>query len=265
MQKIRTDRVLYNIFKNPKKYNLNKDVDKEINDRLHDPNRPNWVVIQITGETGEFKSSVGLAMLKNKIDPTFHAGRVTMEYSVFQEMIKNSEPKQAFMLDEQVFQRGLGSVRIRENMLNIVETLRKRQNSMVLITPREKFISDDACTFTLEPIGFDKETKEVRCLVKKGNYLGFYIVPLLWEDVLWSEYELVKDDFLEVTKSQEYKKFDYDKVAIEILKKMPSEYREKAKKKRISLFVEKNSPNITKEEKDLLVEQIIIMIQTGEA
>lgn len=261
MLRISNDRYLYRIFK--KNIDVTSDVDSEIDQRLGDLDRPNWVVIQITAETGEFKSSAGLEILKTKIDPDFDASRVAMQYSDFEEKIKESSPRQAFLLDEQVFQHGLGSRRLIQNFINVVETLRKRQNSMVLITPKEKYISDDNVTFTFEPCGFDKENKVLRLLVKKHFYIGFYYLKINWGSDLWEKYSLLKEEFLEITAKQNYSKLDYEKQALELIEKMPSEYRDgKTKRKRITLFVEKNSPNITKEERDLLIEQIIIFLES---
>lgn len=252
------DRHLYKIFK--KNIDVTDDVNREIESRIGDSDRPNWVVIQITAETGEFKSSAGLEIIKQKIDPTFSAERVAMQYADFESNIAESKPLQAFLLDEQVFQHGLGSRRLVQNFINIVETLRKRQNSMVLITPKEKYISDDNVTFTLEPCGFDKEHKVLRLLVKKHYYIGFYYLKINWGSDLWNDYSLLKEDFLERTATQNYSKLDYEKKAGELLDKMPREYREgKSIRKRFTLFVEKNSPNITKEERDLLIEQMIIL------
>jgi hypothetical protein len=258
--KVLNDRYLYRVFK--KNIDVTPLIDDEILQRLGDPDRPNWVVIQITAETGEFKSSAGLEILSQKVDKTFSADRVAMQYADFEKKIKNSEPKQAFLLDEQVFQHGVGSRRLVQNFVNIVETLRKRQNSMVLITPKEKYITDDNVTFTFEPCGFDKENKVLRLLVKKNYYIGFYYLPISWGSDLWKEYTKVKDSFLEVATSQNFAKLDYEGLAKEIIGKMSYEEKSgKINKKRVTLFVEKNSPNITKEERDLLIEQIIIFLE----
>jgi len=256
--RVMNDQHLYRIFK--RSIDVTEDVDKEIESRLSDSDRPNWVVIQITAETGEFKSSAGLEIIKQKIDPTFSAERVAMQYAEFEDNIAESKPLQAFLLDEQVFQHGLGSRRLVQNFINIVETLRKRQNSMVLITPKEKHISDDNVTFTLEPCGFDKEHKVLRLLVKKFYYIGFYYLKINWGSDLWEDYSVLKDEFLVRTATQNYSKLDYEKKATDLLGIMPSEYKDgKSKRKRFTLFVEKNSPNITKEERDLLIEQMLIL------
>lgn len=259
-ERIRYDNHLRRIFR--LKPDQSQKFKEEIRSRLGTKERPNWVIIQITGETGEFKSSTGLAITKELIDPTFDTKRVTMEYNEFEEFIQTSKPGQAFMLDEQVFQMGLGSHRIKQNMVNITETLRKRQNSLVLITPKEKYINEEDTTFTLEPCGYDKKTHTVRLLIKKTYPIGFYYQKLLWNSDLWNKYEKLKDAFIDKTRMLKYKKYDYDKQAMKLHKDMPENY--KKKKKRIVLYVEKNSPNITKEERDLLIEQVSILIEQEE-
>ena len=168
IKKIRIDRHLYEVFKRNR--DLTEEINEEINQRMNQKDRPNWVVIQILGGTGGMKSSSGMEIITQKIDPYFNVERISMQYADFEKNIGNSEPRQAFMLDEQVFQRGTGSVRMKENFVNLVETLRKRQNSLVVITPNEKVIGEEHCTFMLEPCGYNKKNKTLRMLVKK-NYL----------------------------------------------------------------------------------------------
>lgn len=258
IKKIRGDIHLYEVFKKNK--DLTPQINEEIYSRLHQNDRPNWVVIQILGATGGMKSSSGMEIINQFIDKTFNVKRISMQFADFENNLANSKPKQAYMLDEQVFQRGTGSLRMKENFINLVETLRKRQNSLVVITPNEKIIGDEHCTFMLEPCGFNKKTKTLRMLVKKTHYLGFYYLKIRWNSELWDEYEELKNDFLEITKSQQYKKFDYEKNAKKLIKTMPESH--KGKIKRIKLHVEQNAPNITKEERDLLVEQIKILQET---
>lgn len=255
IKKIRSDIHLYEVFR--KQTNLTPQINEEMKNRLTTTDRPNWVVVQILGATGGMKSSAGMEIITQFIDPQFTVGRISMQFTDFEENIGKSEPRQAFMLDEQVFQRGTGSLRMKENFINLVETLRKRQNSLVVITPNEKMIGEEHCTFMLEPCGFNKITNTLRLLVKKRHYLGFYYLKIRWNSELWDEYEEMKNDFLEITKSQQYKKFNYLKNAKKLIKTMPPEY--EGKIKRIKLHVEQNAPNITKEERDLLVEQIKIL------
>ena len=255
-ERLRYEKDLQRVFK--KKKDLTPIILKEIEARLHNGEEKNWLVLQVNGETGSKKSSVALAIIKKLVDQEFTAKQITQDYTEFLALLDKSKPRQAFILDEMVFQRGMGSTRIKEELLNLVETLRKRQNSMVFVTPSEKFISDSNVTFTLEPCGFDEETKTVRCLVRKNHrYIGFYYQELLWNDPLWQEYERGKDEFIERTKSQKYKKLDYEELAIEIISKCSEE--DLKNKNRIMLMIEKHARNLTTQERDLLVEQIKIL------
>lgn len=253
------ERDLKRVFK--KQRDLTRYILDEIKERRGEGNGKgikNWTVIQVNGETGSMKSSVAISIMKNLIDETLTSDRITQEYQRFIELLDKSLPGQGFILDELVFQRGMGSTRMKEELLNLVETLRKRQNSMIFVTPTEKFIADANVTFTLEPCGFDKKNKVVRCLVRKNHrYIGFYYQKLLWEEPLWNEYEKGKDAFLEATKSQKYKKIAYEQLAKEIMIGTTPEQIKNAK--RIKLLIEKKGRNMTTEERDLLVEQIKIL------
>ncbi len=243
-----------------KRIDLTPTIQQEVDQRVNDPKRENWIIVQINGETGSIKSGSGIAFALQYLDPNFAAANVTAEYTDFINKLDHSERKQAFILDEMVFQRGIGSMRFRESIINLSETLRKRQNSMIFITPTEKFISDENVTFTLEPCGFDKKNKVMRLLVKKKRYLGFFYLDLkpIWNKKIWKEYSIMKDDFIERSKSQQYKKFDYEQQAQKMIKDMGDQY--KKSRKTISLYVEKNMSNVTKEERDLLIQQIIIFL-----
>lgn len=244
------------------KKDLTKTIIQDCKERINHKKIKNWVVVQVNGETGSMKSSVLIAFMKEHIDPTFNAERITQEYETFLELLDTSKPKQAFILDELVFQRGMGSTRMKEELLNLTETLRKRQNSMGFATPTEKFISDENVTYTLEPCGFNDKTKTVRCLVRKNNrYIGLFYQKLLWEDEVWQQYEILKDAFLEATKSQKYKKMDYEKKALEIINKCSEQ--ELKNIKRIKLAIQKNAKNLTTQETDLLAEQIKIYKESG--
>jgi len=251
-ERLRYEKDLRRVFK--KKKDITKIIHEEVNERINKKEK-NWVVAQVNGETGSKKSSVAIALMFMFIDPQLTSKQITQEYNEFIALLDKSNPKQGFILDELVFQRGMGSTRIKEELLNLIETLRKRQNSMIFVTPTEKFIADSNVTFTLEPCGFDKKNKTVRCLVRKNHrYIGFYYQKLLWNTKLWKDYEKGKDEFLEATKSQKYKKLDYEQLAMEIIAE--SEHDEIKNNKRIMLQIEKKGKNLTTQERDLLVEQI---------
>lgn len=256
--RLKTESDLRRVFK--KRIDFTNIINKEYEERTKDKKRKNWLLIQITGETGSLKSSVAQT-IATTLQKDFTEKNFAWQYQEFQDKLANSKPKEVFVLDEMVFQRGIGSTRIKEGIINLVETLRKRQNSMIFCTPTEKFIDDDNVTFTLEPMGIDEDTHTVRCLVKKHKYLGFYYVKLDWDNDVWKAYEKLKDTFIEKSSKQEYQKVDYEKLAARLLRKMPSTYGNK--KRRIMLYVEKNAPNMTTQERDLLIEQMLVFMETG--
>ena len=256
-ERIRHDQALRRIFR--KKPDLSQQINDDIQSRLHNSEK-NWVLVQVNGEPGSKKSSIGLTIAKH-IDPGFTAAQVAHEYTDFEEKIKNSKPGQAFVLDEMVFQHGTGSVRMVQNIINLSETLRKRQNHMIFITPTQKFILDDNVNFTLEPMGFDREQKMVRCLVKKNRPLGFAYIPLDWNSQLWEDYELLKDEFIERTANQAYKGLDLERIAQKIISTAEPQYLEN--KKTIKLLVAKQPLNLTIAEKNLVEAEILMQLSQG--
>jgi len=259
-ERLKYEADLRRVFK--KNRDLTETINKDIEARIHNNERKNWVLIQINGETGSMKSSIAISLMKRLIDLSFTAEGITQEYNRFLDLLRNSKPGQGFILDEMVFQHGTGSVRLKDDIVNLAETLRKRMNSMIFVTPSEKFLKDENVTFTLEPCGFDEEKKVVRCLVRKGRYLGFYYVSLLWETALWKEYEKGKDVFIEKSSQGDYEKLPYEALARKILKDIPEAYMKNSK--RLRLYVEKNNPNLTTKEADFLLEQIKIIIEGQE-
>lgn len=265
---------------------LNEAINYEINSRLNGV-IDNFLTILIRGEQGSMKTSTALEFLM-MIDPSFSAENVCFLYDDFNNKLKNSVPKQAFELDEQVWQHGTGSMRIVNDTQSLIETLRKRQNSMVICCTTDKYFPEEVFGFFLETIDtcilgtcpFNMEHHEIRSceqfpakehhisevyvrlgVMKKGHFVGLYIMPINWGNQLWRDYCLKKDLFLEQAKNMEFNKMNYEKAAIELLK-LPESHLY-IKKSQIKLLIEKNKPNLTKEERDLLAEQIK-MIRTEE-
>lgn len=143
-KKVIENKELINIFR--KKIYLNEALDEEINHRINGI-IDNFVTILIVGSQGTIKSSVG----QNKafhIDPSIKADKnIFFVYEAFRNALANSQPKQTFILDEQIFLHGIGSVRIINEVQGIIETLRKRQNSMILIGVEDKYFPEEVFTF----------------------------------------------------------------------------------------------------------------------
>ena len=276
LAKINNHPSLKSLFK--KKVFLNEEIDEEINVRLKG-DIENFITILIIGEQGTIKSSVGQCFAE-KTDPNFKEKNIGFLYESFKNKVSQSKAGQTFILDELVFLHGVGSQRIVEEIQTLIETLRKRKNSMVVICVENKYFSEDIFTFTMETIdkcllGTCKENPElhevricseeheikkayVRLAVKKkGEYIGFYIQEIIWNNKTWLDYAKEKDLFLPKILKQDFRKLEYEKEAKKIIgMKESNEYKTL---KQLKLFLEKHRPNLTVAEKDLLAEQIKII------
>jgi hypothetical protein len=275
--KISEDSSLLRLFRR-KKY-LNEAIEHEISIRKHGV-IDNFLTILLLGEQGTFKSSVALC-LSEMLDDNFKINNVAFLYEQFNNLISNSVPTNAFMLDEQVFLHGVGSIRIINDLQNIIETLRKRQNSMVLVGVEGKYFPEEIFTFVLETIdscilGTCEKNNSlhevrnceyaeannhlcdklyVRLLVKKmGKAIGFYVQKIDWNNKLWLDYLPLKDVFLEKAKNRNFSKLDYEGIARELLQE--PELSGYNKIGDFKLLLEKRFPNLTSEEKRLLARQI---------
>lgn len=265
---------------------INEAIDKEIESRINGV-IDNFFTILIKGEQGTFKTSTLLEFII-KGYPNFSVNNVCFLYDDFNEKLRNSNPKEAFELDEEVWQHGTGSTRIVNDTQSLIETLRKRQNSMGIACTTEKYFPEEIFTFFMETIDtcilgtcpFNNYEHEIRLcdkfsakehhitnvfvrlgVIKKGHFIGLYIMPINWDNDLWKDYCKVKDVFLEQAKNSDFNKMNYEKTAQELLKLPEASLYNK--KGQIKLFIEKNKPNLTREERDLLAEQIKI-IKDGE-
>lgn len=285
--KIRANPTLKDVFK--KKKNITNKIDEEITHRTRGI-LENWLILHVKGATGSLKSSVAMTIGK-KIDRTFNHERIELNYEAFQEKINNSLPLQAFQLDEQIFSHGTGTTRIINDLANLIETLRKRQNSMIIVTPDLKYFPEDKFTYILETIDdtlvatcphnpkpheprtckcyLEKSSKitkaYVRLAVKKEDYyLGFYIVEIDWNNLDWQEYSKKKDEFIELMRQNQVRNHDYEKLARNIINTNDFPIYMKNKKS-LAILIEKHHPNLTTNEQELIIEQIRILQRTGEA
>jgi len=280
--RLEADEKFKQIWRRRRKEIINHEIEQTIHRRLTGIIE-NFVTILIRGFQGSFKSSLGLEFGK-RTDPEFTAEQVAFLYQEFKELLNQSKAGQSFQLDEEVFIHGVGSQRIVEEIQSIIETLRKRKNSMIIVSPQDKYFPEEIFTFVLETIDFCmlgtcKENKElhevrdceqgieetehevkkayVRLVVKKSNiYMGFYIQEINWNDDLWKEYSKKKDVWLEIAKTQEFQKLDYEEEAKKILAR--PETNEYKSKKDLRLLLEKLKPNLTIGEKELLINEIAI-------
>lgn len=276
INKIRKKEGLWRIFK--RKVYRNDEMKNEINSRINGI-IDNFITILVLGEQGTFKSSMTQALMC-EIDLQFNVLRICFLYDGFKTLLNESNPKQAFQLDEQVFLHGTGSIRLLEELQSIIETIRKRMNSLAVVGVEDKYFPEKIFTFVLETVDscilgtcelsdvshevrscacdwreHKIEKLYVRTLVKKQEeYIGFYVQEIDWNNPLWQDYCKIKDDFLELTKTQNFMKLDYERVSNEIMKECGN-YKTT---RDLKLFLEKKFPNLTIDEKDLLARQIKI-------
>jgi len=275
--KINKYSTLKRVFK--RKIYLTEEIKEDIKIRI-EGEIENFVTILIKGEQGTFKSSAGETIAKI-INPDFKAHNFCFDYAEFKEKLSKSDPREVFILDEQVFLHGVGSQRIIEEIQTLIETLRKRQNSMIVISPEEKYFPESIFTYTLETI--DRSTKgvciysnrrheirecvnknhkdmelKVRLAVRKNNeYIGLIVLFPEWNNDVWQAYEENKKIFMSRVLKSDHKKSNYEKLAKQIIKNPQSHFYKTSKQ--LMLLLEKTFPNLTVGEKNLLVEEIKIM------
>jgi hypothetical protein len=274
--KLQRHPTLYQVFKK-KKY-ITEFVKQDIIVRTNGEIE-NFVTIFITGQQGTLKSSIAIEIAM-QYDPTFNVKRICQTYQEFKEAIEQSKPRQWFILDEQVFLHGIGSGRIIDSIQTLIETLRQRQNSMIIISPEKKYFPEDLFTYTIETIdrsiiGECPEQKEphdirtcdykphnniratARTVIKKDKeYIGFYIQEIKWETTIWKDYYKKKIEFNQTILKEDFQKIDYKKIACDVVmnpKSVPYK-----SSKQIMLFLEQNYPNLSVGEKNLLIEEIKI-------
>jgi len=260
---------------------MNDAIDEEIRSKIRGEIE-NFLVILITGDPGTIKSSV-MMQLSKKIQPEFKAWQISFLMEEMKEKINNSQPLLVFPLDEQIFQHGIGIMRLIHEIQNMLETLRIRQNSIIICCVTPKYFDEAVFNFILETIdkcllgtcnknpkkheirtcqycdGKDHEIKEawVRLAIKKGGkYMGLYYQEIEWNSELWKEYMPRKLDFAKKSTNQDYARLDFEKKANELMNLPEAE--EYKNLKQLKLLIEKKIPNLTSEEKELLAQQIKI-------
>lgn len=279
--KIRANQSLREIFK--KKKNITPQINQEIEYRTRGL-LENWQIIHIKGDTGTLKSSTAIELCKI-IDPTFNPNRIQFEYEQFREAINQSQPKDTFQLDEQLFTHGTGTTRIINDLSNIIETLRKRQNSLILVSPELKYFPEEKFTYTLETIDDSitatcpnnqkpHEPRLCKCYMEKNCniqhahvrlavmkeqiYLGFYIIKINWNNPVWKEYTKKKDEFMEAVRQSQIHHHDYKKVAEKIMNHKDYQHYQK-NKKGLRILIEQIYPNLTTTENENITEMIRIL------
>lgn len=249
----------------------------------------NFYTAYIIGQQGTFKTSLAITLAK-KFDPTFSEKRVFFQYEEYREDFKTSNPKETRQLDEQVFQHGMGSSRLLHEIQELIETLRQRQNSLIIVSPDPKYFDEKIFTYTFETIDtaiigtckYDKKNHEVRecqCYYEEKNfpkitecyvraaiktqeqYVGLYISQVEWKNKTFVDYQERKKSFMNDIVQGKKSRPDYESMAREILSKHDTEnYKNK---KQLSLLVQKIKPNLTTGETELVI-TAIMMIRKGD-
>jgi hypothetical protein len=268
---------LYRIFK--KKKNLTKEIDEDIKSRFHQELQ-GFCAILITGSQNSNKS--GLAQeIAMENDPSFNAERIHFLYNSFRKALETAKRGEWYILDENVFISGIGSTNIIQSIQTLVEVIRQAQISVILITPTRKYLPEHIFTHHLETIDRsligrcekNNENHDIRtcqepkhthmdatirsAIIKEGEYVGFYIKKIHWNNKTWQEYQIKKKEFLKQALTEDFQKLSYEEIAKEIINNPKSkEYRTS---KQLMLFLEKEQPNLTVGQKNLLLEQIKII------
>jgi hypothetical protein len=274
--KISNDNNLYRVFKD-KRYCTGM-VDSDIEFRMQG-GEDNWVTLYIIGNTGTFKSSMSQSIALRHDKTGYDVNRICFSYEELQEGIARSAPKEFFTLDDQTFRHGTGSRRVIDGIQTTIETLRKRGNSLTFISPEMKYFEENIFTFVLETIDsallgicpINKKLHEVRecdCYMQKnyvikecyvralvkqnGIYIGFYECPIFWGNILWKEYSIKKDAFIDKVRKQEHNSANYENLAEQLLANPENE--KYKNKKQLTLFVEKTYPYLSIKESELVIE-----------
>ena len=279
--KIRANPSLKSVFKHKK--DITKKIDDDLKQRLNG-SIDNFYTLFIAGTQGSMKSSVGQEIAK-KNDPSFsQETRIAFQYEEHETNFALSQPKQTFILDESTFQFGVGSTRLLSTIQEKIETLRKRQNALIIISPELKYFNENLFTYSLETIDNaltatclvnpkPHEPRNCTCYMNKtcqitkayvrlsvkqqGIYLGFYICPIQWDNPDYIEYENRKQDFMDDIVAGRKKRTDYEEIAKKLME-IP-DIKHYTNQTRLKLFIQKHKPNLTTQETSLTAQAIKII------
>lgn len=267
---------LYKIFK--KKKDLTKEIDEDIKSRFH-KELQGFCAILITGSQNSIKSGMAQEIAMDN-DATFNAERIHFLYNSFRKALEKAKKGEWYILDENVFISGIGSTNIIQSIQTLIEVIRQAQISVILITPTRKYLPEHIFTHHFETIDRsllgkcdkDKTLHDIRtctepkhnhmeatirsAIIREGEYVGFYIKKISWNNKVWQDYQEKKKEFLKQALAEDFEKLSYEETAKEIISNPKSkEYRTS---KQLMLFLEQEYPNLTVGQKSLLVEAIKI-------
>lgn len=225
-------------------------------------NLEDFIVFQILGDPGVGKSGV-LQFFAERwqqmktghgFDPERIGESIAMHYGEFIDIFTEGKPGEFKILDEQARLHGVGSRRIGDDIINLRETCRKNQVSFGVASPTEKMLHVDDVHLTIEVLARDG----TRCLCIYKSYedifLGAFIVTLEWANPTWNAYCVLKDAYIGDAKQLKFRKTNYEEMA-EKVRALP-DYVKGMKKSVVALLLEKNWPNMTTQEKALILTQV---------
>lgn len=253
VQKIMDNPELYKLLLNvePDTRHLDEYAHKQLTQKEDD-----FLTIQIIGPQGSGKSGVGQWCAERWSTIPFQASRISLHYDYFLELIESSTKGSFSILDEQTKIYGVGSNRLKGDIINIIETLRFNGGSIIVISPSEKMLSEQDVHLSIEVLGRDGNICLVAWKARSRAFMGVCKIALSWNNPIWKEYQESKKRYVTDAKARKFHKNDYEGLAAKI--KQHKDYHTGMRKYELLLLLEKEVPNLTTEEKKLLVAQIKI-------
>jgi hypothetical protein len=225
------------------------------NDILH----RDHFILTIAGETGSDKSSAAqeLAMARQQ---DFRADQIQFESELLLTEIEKSRPGDVFIRDEALPMVGIGSGRIENEIHIVLDTLRQRKNSLILVSPSIERVATSH--YNLETVDISDDQQYVRLGVKEpltDKFIGYILVKIHYNNPVWKEYQLRKMAFLKRVVSRRLSSgANIPELARKVLEKLDLEnLRRKAE---LHLAVHEEYPNLTTGEEKLVytkLEQLV--------
>lgn len=232
---------------------------KEFIDKQLEKSEDNFVTIQIRGPQGCGKSGVAqeIAEESTKHPTPFWVDKITLHYDKFFPIVAALEKGEFAILDEQTKIFGTGSGRIGADIVNMMETLRQSGGSMIIVSPTEKMVSIADVHLDIEVLARDGARVLCAWKARKEEFLGAFIITLKWNSPLWTAYMAeLKRVYVVDAKEQRFYKNDYEAVAEKVA--AHPEAARCSKASHWKLLMEKVIPNMTTDEKKLVLAQIQI-------
>lgn len=233
-----------------------RDIDEFAHKQLEQKD-DDFLTMQVIGVQGCGKSGVGQVFAMKYAKKTFSVDDINLHYEGFINTIETLENGEFSILDEQTKIHGTGSQRLRDDIVNIIETLRQNGGSIIIISPTEKMVSTSDVHLEIHVLGRDHDRVLCAWRARTNAFLGSFIVKLNWNDELWQAYMEKKRAYVQDAKKQQFHKTDFERIALEVMEHEDAAYATKAKE--FALILEKTHPNLTVEEKKLVLAQLSLL------